>query len=69
MIPMMLQQGYKALATTFDVWGVANMVKDGMTEARAVIEKAVAETAQENGAAEANGAKEANGTAEVPVRQ
>lgn len=69
MIPMMLQQGYKALATTFDVWGVANMVKDGMVEARAVIEKAVADAAKENGHAEkANGSKEANGSAEVPLR-
>lgn len=39
MIPILLQQGYKALAVTFDVWGVANMVKDGMGEARKVINK------------------------------
>lgn len=62
MIPIMLQQGYKGLAVTFDVWGVANMVKDGMEEARAVIVKNVDETA----AAKANGS---NGTAEVPTRE
>jgi 4-hydroxy-2-oxoheptanedioate aldolase len=57
MIPIMLQQGYKALAVTFDVWGVANMVKNGMDEARAVVEKIAADGAApaENGTA-----KEAN---------
>lgn len=62
MIPIMLQQGYKGLAVTFDVWGVANMVKDGMEEARAVILKNVDETAaKENG--------HGNGTAEVVTRE
>jgi 4-hydroxy-2-oxoheptanedioate aldolase len=60
MIPILLEQGYKALAVTFDVWGVANMVKDGMTEARAVIEKQVDAAKEQNGAA-----KEGNG---VPSR-
>ncbi|KAK3296513.1 Pyruvate/Phosphoenolpyruvate kinase-like domain-containing protein [Chaetomium fimeti] len=55
MIPILLQQGYKALAVAFDVWGVANMVKDGMNEARAVIEKDV----------DAQAAKAAEGTVEV----
>jgi 4-hydroxy-2-oxoheptanedioate aldolase len=36
MVPMMIQNGYRALAVTFDVWGIANMVKDGMTKARAL---------------------------------
>lgn len=36
MVPMMIKSGYRALAVTFDVWGIANMVKDGMTKARAL---------------------------------
>ena len=72
MIPMMLQQGYKALAVTFDVWGVANMVKDGMDEARAVILQD-ANAAKENGTAkEADNSSEgannlAHGAVEVVV--
>jgi 4-hydroxy-2-oxoheptanedioate aldolase len=62
MIPIMLQQGYTALAVAFDVWGMANMVKDGMEEARTVIVKNVDEAA----AAKANGS---NGAAEVPTRE
>ena len=68
MIPLMLQQGYKALAVTFDVWGVANMVNDGMNEARAIIEQSI-DTAKENGHAEqaANGSKVSNGSADGAV--
>jgi 4-hydroxy-2-oxoheptanedioate aldolase len=69
MIPMMLQQGYKCLAVTFDVWGMANMVKNGMDEARAVIEKDVAAATKNGTAKEANGSKAsndgANGAVEV----
>ncbi|KAL2256824.1 hypothetical protein VTK26DRAFT_1066 [Humicola hyalothermophila] len=54
MIPMMLEQGYAVLCVTFDVWGVANMVKNGMEEARAIIEKNVDEAA--TGAAAAGAA-------------
>jgi 4-hydroxy-2-oxoheptanedioate aldolase len=60
MIPIMLQQGYKALAVTFDVWGVANMVTDGMNEARAITEKIAADAAAAQ--AENGTAKEANGS-------
>lgn len=63
MIPVMLQQGYKALAVTFDVWGVANMVNDGMNEARGIIEKIVDEQKENGAAKEANGAKGENGSA------
>ncbi len=65
MIPMMLQQGYKALAVTFDVWGVANMVNDGMNEARAIIEQSIDSAAKENSHVEqaVNGSKVANGSA------
>ena len=60
MIPIMLQQGYKALAVTFDVWGVANMVKDGLDGARAISEKIAADAAAVQ--AENGTAKEANGS-------
>lgn len=68
MIPMMLQQGYKALAVTFDVWGVANMVNDGMNEARAIIEQSI-DAAKENSHVEqaVNGSKVANGSADGAV--
>ncbi len=36
MIPMMIEQGYRAIAVTFDVWGFANMVNDGVKNAKAV---------------------------------
>lgn len=67
MIPMMLQQGYKALAVTFDVWGVANMVNDGMKEARAIIEQDVAANEKSNGEQAVNGSKVANGGADGAV--
>lgn len=64
MIPMMLQQGYMALAITFDVWGLANMVNNGVKEARAVVLKDAEEAAaKENGTADGS----ADGAAEVVV--
>lgn len=48
MIPMMIQQGYAAIAVTFDVWGLAGLVNDGMKAARAVV----------NGESAENGEKE-----------
>ncbi|KAK4098532.1 Phosphoenolpyruvate/pyruvate domain-containing protein [Parathielavia hyrcaniae] len=65
MIPMMLQQGYKAVAVAMDVWAVANMVKDGVNDARAMIEKIVDEENEKGADATANGS--ANGAAEVVV--
>lgn len=68
MIPMMIDQGFAAIAVVFDVWGFANMVKNGLTQARGFANQ-VAETraaAQTNGV-ETNGKVEANGTAKVAV--
>lgn len=63
MIPMMLQQGYKALAVTFDVWGVANMVNDGMNEARAIIEQSIDATKESSDVKQAvDDSKVANGS-------
>lgn len=35
MIPMMIAQGYAAIAVAFDMWGLSNLVANGMKEARA----------------------------------
>lgn len=60
MVPMMIGQGYAAIAVAFDLWGLAGLVKDGMNNARELVEKM--------GEAETNG-KETNGSSEqtVPV--
>lgn len=51
MIPMMIQQGYKAIAVLFDMWGLANLVNSGIQKGK--------EFARQAGDAKANG----NGTA------
>lgn len=61
MISVLLQQGYKALAVVFDVWGVANMVDAGMKEARGIVDAAAA--AENGDATKADGLK-ANGAAQ-----
>lgn len=38
MIPMMIQQGYVAIAVVFDVWGMAGLVNEGVKKARAIVE-------------------------------
>lgn len=38
MIPMMVQQGYVAIAVVFDVWGMARLVSEGVKGARALVE-------------------------------
>lgn len=38
MIPMLIQQGYVAIAVVFDVWGMAGLVNDGVKKARAFVE-------------------------------
>lgn len=39
MIPMMIQQGYMAIAVAFDMWGLAGLVNDAMKGARAIVEQ------------------------------
>ncbi|KAH8760630.1 Pyruvate/Phosphoenolpyruvate kinase-like domain-containing protein [Hyaloscypha sp. PMI_1271] len=55
MIPGMIQQGFRAIAVAFDVWGFANLVDGGIKKGR--------EFAQQVG--EANGVAEVNGKAKV----
>ena len=38
MIPMMIQQGYVAIADVFDVWGMAGLVNEGVKKARTFVE-------------------------------
>lgn len=47
MIPMMIQQGYKAIAVAFDMWGLANVVNSGIQKGR--------EFARQAGDAKTNG--------------
>jgi len=78
MIPMMIQQGYAAIAIAFDAWGLANLVHGGIKQARGfAIQAAEAanETKATNGTKVANGTtilngkatKEENGSVVVPV--
>lgn len=54
MIPMMIKQGYKAIAVAFDLWGLANLVNTGINKGREYA-KAVAEEKQNSEAAIVNG--------------
>lgn len=40
MIPMMIQQGYRAIAVAFDVWGFANLVHGSLEKARGFAQQA-----------------------------
>jgi 4-hydroxy-2-oxoheptanedioate aldolase len=61
MIPGMIEQGYRAIAVAFDVWGFANLVNSGIQQGREYAQK----TGDVKGTAVPNGKSEANGT--VPV--
>ncbi len=50
LVPVLMQQGYSAIAVCFDVWGLANMLSDGLKEGRALVLKG-----SETAAAGANG--------------
>jgi 4-hydroxy-2-oxoheptanedioate aldolase len=58
MIPMMIKGGYAALAVAFDVWGLANLVHDGLVTAKGYLPT----KEQEDSVAVENGAKGTNGT-------
>lgn len=53
MVPMLIQQGFRAIAVQFDVWGLSKLIHGSLTQARAAAKKVAAES---NG--ESNGAKE-----------
>jgi 4-hydroxy-2-oxoheptanedioate aldolase len=63
MIPGMIEQGYRAIAVAFDVWGFANLVHGGLQAGRAFAQQA----GETNGTAEVNGKAEVNGTASGKV--
>ena len=52
-IPADAQQGFRAIAVQFDVWGLSKLIHGSLTQARAAAKKVAAES---NG--ESNGAKE-----------
>jgi hypothetical protein len=39
MIPMMVQSGYRAICTVFDVWGIAAMVHGSLATAREFVQE------------------------------
>lgn len=58
MIPMMIQQGYSAIAVVFDVWGIANLLNDGIKQAKEFAQQAVLPA----GAVKLPAGKQTNGT-------
>lgn len=34
LVPMLIQQGYRAIAVTFDVWGLAGLVANSIKQGR-----------------------------------
>jgi 4-hydroxy-2-oxoheptanedioate aldolase len=61
MIPMMVKQGYAAIAVTFDVWGLANLIHGGIQQARASVQQEEAEPeAAAVGGGVSNGADRTN---------
>lgn len=44
MVPMMIQQGFRAIAVQFDVWGFSKLIHGSLTQARDAAQKVAAET-------------------------
>jgi 4-hydroxy-2-oxoheptanedioate aldolase len=42
MVPVLVQQGYQAIAVAFDYWGLASLVKDSLNKGRELVKQAVA---------------------------
>lgn len=53
MVPMLIQQGFRAIAVQFDVWGLSKLIHGSLTQARAAAKQVAAEADGES-----NGAKE-----------
>jgi 4-hydroxy-2-oxoheptanedioate aldolase len=47
MVPMLIQQGFRAIAVQFDVWGLSRLVHSSLTQAREAAKKVAAETSGE----------------------
>jgi 4-hydroxy-2-oxoheptanedioate aldolase len=51
MVPMLIQQGFRAIAVQFDVWGLSKLIHGSLTQARAAAQKVGAEAnGKSNGA-------------------
>lgn len=57
----MIQQGFRAIAVAFDVWGFANLVDGGVKKGREFAQQ----VGEANGVAEVNGTGKANGKAKA----
>ncbi|KAI0121756.1 Pyruvate/Phosphoenolpyruvate kinase-like domain-containing protein [Xylariales sp. AK1849] len=40
MVPMMIQQGYRAIAVAFDAWGLANLIHGSLVKAKECVQQA-----------------------------
>ena len=56
-IPMMIQQGFRMLTVTMDVWGVVGMVAGALKQARGLAQNAAAPPAK-NGSQKENGVED-----------
>jgi 4-hydroxy-2-oxoheptanedioate aldolase len=53
MIPMLIQQGFRAIAVQFDVWGLSKLIHGSLVQARAAAKQVAAESkGTTNGATE-----------------
>lgn len=52
MVPMLIQQGFRAIAVQFDVWGLSKLIHGSLVQARAAAKQIAAE-----GNGESNGTK------------
>jgi 4-hydroxy-2-oxoheptanedioate aldolase len=57
MVPMLIQQGFRAIAVQFDVWGLSKLIHGSLTQARAAAKQVAAEANGESNG-ESNEAKE-----------
>ena len=44
MIPTLIQQGFRAIAVQFDVWGLSKLIHGSLTEARAAAKQVAAKS-------------------------
>lgn len=44
MVPMLIQQGFRAIAVQFDVWGLTKLIHGSLTQARAAAKQNAAES-------------------------
>jgi len=64
MVPILIAQGYTAIAVIFDVWGLSGLLDDSLKKGRALVEQSIAEAAAKTNG---NGAAAAEETVETEV--